>query len=299
MWASFKIVNRYYWKSLFGPGVMLVFSVLFLFVVSSCWDLVGIFNSFMVMPNLICAIIMFIGMLCVPITINSLRTSMIMKRINSSKITMFQFIAALLVYYYIGTLITYLYILGIGFLIYCNKVNDYISALKMINVLELWYATTIMYIFCVAFGLFILCFTKRAYVCVVTTIVFFVLGFFLSPFGAPLAMVHDIRPHLSGDTGLVDYNPCPLFYITYFNPFWYTTSMSYEAFFSKASQTYNVFGSSIFNPSQRLWTYIQVLSGNPHIKLTITDKWLNLFVPVGLTAIMAVFESKAFKWVVR
>ena len=276
---------------------MFVFSVLFMFVVTSCWDLAEMIKPFMVFPNLICASIMIVGMFCVPVTINNFRTSIIMKRITSSKITSTQFTVTLVLYYYVMTLISYLWIIGLGFLIFADRVPDYINVLEMVSVPELLYATTMSYMLSVLIGLFLLCVTKRNYVITVITVITFLVGFFLSPFGAPVGMVHDLGESIRRPEHVIVWTKSPLYYPVYINPFWYTTSMSYEAFFSKPNGTYNLLGSSIFNPTEILWTIVS--SANPHIDLNETDKWLNLFVPIGLCIILAAYEAKYLKWNVR
>ena len=298
MLQSLKIVNKYYWKSLFGPGVMFVFSVLFTLVTVEMWDLASLIQPFLVLPNIFSGVSMIVGMFCIPMTINSLRTSMIMKRLDSSKITVLQFAFTFIIYYFVMTLIAYMWFIAFGFAIFANKVDDYINVLKMIDVACLFYAVLISFLLSLSLGFLVLMLTKRNYVIGLVAALVFLIGFFLSPFFAPIQMVHELLPYHNHLTQLVQMRPTSLYYAVYIDPFWYTTSMSYEAFFSSANGVYNFLGSNIFNPSQDLRSYFMG-SNSLHVELTQTDKWLNLMVPPAIITILLGIESKYLKWNVR
>ena len=241
---------------------------------------------------------MIVGMFCIPMTINSLRTSLIMKRLDSSKITVLQFALTVILYYFVMTLIAYMWFIAFGFAIFSNRVDDYINVLKMIDVACLFYCVLILFLLSLSFGFLVLMLTKRNYVIALVAILTFLIGCFLSPFFAPLPMIHDLTPNWRPFGVDIEWSPTPLYYVVYIDPFWYTTSMSYEAFFSQKTPTYNVLGSNIFNPSVDLQIFFMVES-NPHINLTKTDKWLNLMVPPAIIAILLGIESKYLKWNVR
>ena len=296
---SFKIVNKYYWKSLFGPGLMFVFSILYMFINTSIWDIASQMQPFVVLPNIFCGMILLITMLCIPVTINSLRTSMIMKRIGASKITSLQFITVVILYYYVVTLIGYLWYIACGFLVFCNRVDDYINILKMINVPCLLYSTTISFLLGVTFGLFVLIFTKRNYVISLVAVLLFLAGSLLAPYESPIGSVHDITPIFDASTQeLTKWSKSTLYYFVYFDPFRYTTRMSYEAFFSQANTLYNFLGSNIFNPTEELQITSIAMAG-PHVNLTEVDKWLNIFLPPFFITMFAISDAKMLEWSVR
>ena len=209
MWQSLKIVNRYYWKSLFGPGIMFILSVLMLFVVTSCLDLGALVKPFMAIPGIFCSMILLYGMLFIPVTINDLRGSIVMKRISSSRITTFQFLLTLLIYYFVFTIISYLWYIAWGFLIFVNKINEYINALQMINIGSLLYATLISNLLRVFFGFFVLIFTKRNYVVCIVAFIFLIYGLAFATYIAPIALVHNLTI-IPGST--TDYRATDLYY---------------------------------------------------------------------------------------
>ena len=90
----------------------------------------------------------------------------------------------------------------------------------------------------------------------------------------------------------IDYN------VVYIDPFWYTSSMSFEAWFSKPNDYFNTFGSSIFNISAKLCG--KTITSSPVAQiLSSADKALNIYLPISLIILTSVVNSFTFKWNIR
>ena len=319
MFTSIKIVNRYYWKSLFGPGVMFIFSVLFAFIMGSSWALMDIIKFPSVMPGLCCLTICIVGMFCIPLTLNNFRTSMIMKRLGNSKITSYTFIFAVALYYYLMSIVSFLWTLAWGFVIFCNNIDRYLDVFRYMSVPQLLYAFTITFLLSTAIGMFVLVFTKRNFVIALVAAIVVLLGFVLAGFGAPIPMIHTrgyvYTPPRPQNQSILTNVPIftnaqyridsesPLTSYVYIHPMWYTTSMCYEAFFAAGSgdslNTYSYTATSIFNPTQTVVSKVITIHQDVFEILGCNDKWANLFVPLGLILIFGGVAIGKFKWNVR
>lgn len=93
MWATFKLQNLYFWKTLYGPILTIILPIILLAVLGN------IFHIEYVLPGIIAAAIMIIGLLLVPLGIMELKNSSIFKYIGSSPISTWRFTFVTILYY--------------------------------------------------------------------------------------------------------------------------------------------------------------------------------------------------------
>lgn len=93
MWATFKLQNLYFWKTLYGPILTIILPIILLAVLGN------IFHIEYVLPGIIAAAIMIIGLLLVPLGIMELKNSSIFKYIGSSPISTWRFTFVTIFYY--------------------------------------------------------------------------------------------------------------------------------------------------------------------------------------------------------
>ena len=276
---------------------MFIFSILFLFVAGSCWALMDIIRFPIVVPGIISCIVCIIGMFCIPLTLNNFRTSMIMKRLGNSRITSYTFIFTVTFFYLLMSILSLLWMLGWGFIVFCNNIDRYLDVFRYMNVPELLYTFVISFLVSASFGMFFLVFTKRNFVIALVAAIITIFGFVLSGFAAPISLVHNFSFSTVSSFHIVQMAPISPF--VYVHPMWYTTSMSYEAFFAYGNDYYSFTTTSIFNPTQMVLSKTIYINPNPQIILMEGDKWANLFVPLALIVIFGGTAIGRFKWNVR
>lgn len=290
MKACLKIINNYFWKSLFGPGILFVFSALYMFIIVSCWSLLGEIKPISIVPTVVSFIVVLNGLFCIPTTINSLRTSIVLKRLGSSKITPLQFITITLCYYFIISLLSIAWVILWTWLIFINSLEDYYTLIHGANFWSILYVILITFILSSGIGLFVLSFTNRNFVILTIAVVIVIFSLIFAGFGAPIQFLHTYWAS--------DNTSSPLYNVVYIDPFWYTSSMSFEAWFSKPNDYFNTFGSSIFNISAKLCG--KTITSSPVAQiLSSADKALNIYLPISLIILTSVVNSFTFKWNIR
>ena len=290
MKATLKIINRYYWKSIFGPGILFLFSILYIYVISNAWSLFGMLKSVSVIPTAMAMITSLVGLFCIPITINTLRQSVLMRRIGVSNISPFMFMFTIIVYYGIMIALSYIWIFVWCFAFYAFKMNEYTTLLTSIDWGGLIFAILINYLLSISIGMFILIFTKRNYVITIIATIITIMNFLLSGYAAPLPLIHSALPDYKTGT----------FYVVYIDPFWYTSAMNYEAAFSHTNNFFNFYGTSIFNPMQKMMgKTITTTTEYKEVILFEFDKCLNLFLPISMIAVFGSISGFNFKWNIR
>lgn len=294
MYTTLKIINKYFWKSLFGPGLIFLFGPLYLFIITSTWSLFGMIKSTAIIPSSMAMVITFLGMFCIPLTINTLRTSMVMKRLGSSKISPLTFLVCLIIYYWFFAIVCYVWMLGWGFLFYIDRIDEYLVIFNYMHPGDVLYSLCINYFLATTIGLIILVFTKRNYVIAVINCVVIIFSFALAGFAVPIPLIH-----ISYKTDSGGWNCSPLTYIVYADPFWYSSSLSYESFFHVADDYFNLLGSSIFNPEVQLYGKTFAAQPTDGIVLGHADKYLNLILPIVIISSLMVVDIMTFKWNVR
>ena len=291
MLSSFRIINKYFWKSLFGPGVLFVFSVLALFIFTSIWDLLGIVDYAQLLPNVYSSVTVIVCIFVIPTSLNNLINSLTLKRIGCSKIRKADFLIATYIFYFSMCVLSILWMIVFGFLIFISDNQKYISVLKCINIPEYIFAFTFNFVFASSIGMFILTFTKRNYVIAVVALILLISGAIMACFYVPIPLLHQYSPYLDyrNSLGLQ-------YFLVYPHPFWYTTALQTNAFFGNGNNSINVYGSSIFALQEDMFSFSSSVERVALPSLLPVDKCLNLFLPLSLTIVLIIYDSLKFQW---
>ena len=109
MISTFKLINSYFWKTIYGPIIAFIFPVLLLLVIGN------IFTIQYIYPGIIAMSMLFICTLLLPISIMELKQSSIFKYIGSSPINPFKFTFVVIGFYVLISLISSFIILSTTF----------------------------------------------------------------------------------------------------------------------------------------------------------------------------------------
>lgn len=261
---------------IFGVGVPLFFVV----IICMTWSLIGDPGSdnSIVQPSIILPAISYMPILCIgvislPICIFEYNQSNLLKRLQSSKITTFDFLVALLIYYFLLLIIVYFVNSGIATLILMSDGNVLKQIWATANWGGVFYTLVLTILICCGLGIVLGLFCKKYNQIQIIGITIVLINIFLGYWVMPLALVY-AEP--GGNL---------LNYISYSWIFSYISKMFTESWLQITA--FNAFHSSIFDLSH-------VYSSSPIIGIgaasttfvisSIIDKWLNLIF-VALSAI--------------
>lgn len=226
--------------------------------------------------------------------LNDLRTTIVTKRFGSSKISTYTFIFSVFFYYLLVVIVESLWMLGISFLLFSDNIQAYLVCFQYMGVGSLIFSIVITYLLSFSFGIVILTITKRNFVISVIALLVFIISLVLAGFAAPPALIHCLLQE-----SITEYNTgTNLYYFVYFDPFWYTSALIYNSFYTYASAAYNFIGCSIFNLTTPILCQLNA-TGTVEWFLTTTEKWLNLLIPFSCIEIFGIIGVIKFKWSVR
>ena len=117
MISTFKLINSYFWKTIYGPIIAFIFPILLLLVVGN------IFKIQYIYPGIIAMSMLFVCTLSLPISIMELKESSIFKYIGSSPVNPLKFTFAIISFYILISLISSVIILIITFLAFKDDVS--------------------------------------------------------------------------------------------------------------------------------------------------------------------------------
>lgn len=109
MISTFKLINSYFWKTIYGPIIAFIFPILLLLVIGN------IFTIQYIYPGIIAMSMLFICTLLLPISIMELKQSSIFKYIGSSPINPFKFTFVIIGFYVLISLISSFIVLATTF----------------------------------------------------------------------------------------------------------------------------------------------------------------------------------------
>lgn len=287
MFGVYKTINRYFWKSITGPFILFVFSIVWLLIISYMWNIIGEFVPTQVLPTAYSAIICFTTIVAIPMGINDLRGSIILKKLGASQIKPWMFLFAIISFYFVFCLIAYIWEVLWSYVILLGFKSDVDQMFYSANYFYVFYSFAITYLMGVIIGIFISTCLKKNFQVIIVGTIFLIVSIVLSGYGSPITLIH--QPKINETSIPILSN------VVYIDPFWYTSAFSYEAWLSKESYM-NILGSSPFNPYVPLMgklftdaTYIIRL-------LTVQDKWANIFVPLSIIFGMGTIDVLTFKW---
>ena len=100
MRATFKLINSYFWKTIYGPIIAFIFPIM----------LLGILGNIMrieyVYPGIIALTMLFLGVLALPLAIMELKGSSLFKYIGSSPVNPLKFSIVVIAYYIFISILT-------------------------------------------------------------------------------------------------------------------------------------------------------------------------------------------------
>ncbi|MDR2823121.1 MAG: hypothetical protein LBV37_01145 [Mycoplasmataceae bacterium] len=240
----------------------------------------------MVLPGCYTTVILSLTMIVIPISVNDLRTSMLLKRMGSSPVKPIVFLMTIIVYYYIVVFVSYIWQILWSYLILWNYRGFISDMLTGANYLYLWYAITLTYVMSLSIGFIWMVVCRRNFQIQLISIAVIVVSFVLGGLGVPIGVVHNVT------TGV----GMPLLTkVVYVDPFWYTSCLNYQAWFAHSHSVFNIYGSSMFDPS----TLLTIKLGTSFAIVDILgsfDKYMALFMPVGITFALGVLDIATFRW---
>lgn len=116
MWATFKLLNSYFWKTIYGPIISFVLPVLLLAILGNVMRVQYVY------PGIVALSIMLVGIISLPLAIMELKSSSLFKYIGASPIDIKRFSIVAISYYILISWITVLIILVATIAIYHNQV---------------------------------------------------------------------------------------------------------------------------------------------------------------------------------
>lgn len=284
-WAIFKIINKYFWKTLSAPIFAFVFPLVFMiiyFAISADDPLkiqtifavaLGSFFSWSILP---------MCLITLPQLLVELKSSIILRRIKNSNITALKYNLIISIYFLIMAIISSLYV----FMMYSIFLNTQLQkAVENIDFAQLFYALLMLILVGISFGVMIGVLIRRA-----STIQF--LGYGLVMISIMLA--GQLMPLQV--LGTVD----AIRYITLFSPFNYPLALLNNVLvksivddpilMNEINSGYNIFNLAPF----LMKPFAEDI--NPVVIYSGWQKVLNLLAPYILTISFAIISVKEFRW---
>ena len=116
MRATFKLLNSYFWKTIYGPVMAFIIPVILLGILG------GIFRIEYVYPGIVAMAFLFIGLLSLPLTIMELKQSSLFKYIGSSPVNPIRFTIVVIFFYIFISLLSGFVIFGFTMAIFSKDV---------------------------------------------------------------------------------------------------------------------------------------------------------------------------------
>ncbi|CAM9155837.1 ABC transporter permease [Mycoplasma marinum] len=116
MRATLKLLNSYFWKTIYGPILVFIFPSILLVILG------GIMRTEYVLPGIISLVTMFIAVQVMPLGIMELKNSTLFKYIGSTPVNPRRFATAVIIYYVAMIVGAIIAILIVGMAAFYNKV---------------------------------------------------------------------------------------------------------------------------------------------------------------------------------
>ncbi len=118
MFSILNLLNKYYWKSIFGPCFSFILPPIFVLILGTILD------PKEMMPGIITMCSIITGLTCLPQAVYEFKKSVLLKRIGVTTIKPHQFLAIVCFFYFIMMMFSVGTTLGIAMLIYIHSWND-------------------------------------------------------------------------------------------------------------------------------------------------------------------------------
>ncbi len=100
MFATFKLINAYFWKTFYGPIISFIFPIILLSILGNIVKIEYVY------PGIIAMTILFMGILSLPLAIMELKQSSLFKYIGSSPVSSFKFAFVVIGFYVLVSIIS-------------------------------------------------------------------------------------------------------------------------------------------------------------------------------------------------
>lgn len=183
MRATFKLLNSYFWKTIYGPILSLLFPIILLSILGN------IFRVEYVYPGIIAMSFLFIGLLSLPLTIMELKQSSLFKYIGSSPVNPVRFAIVVIFFYVFMAILAALLIMAFTIALFHSKTlpNGHITQGILGGIFgtvkgafSFYIATAIHLIFVIIVGLLIATISKTPQQSLTTGLVILIPSIFLS-----------------------------------------------------------------------------------------------------------------------
>ncbi|WEK83032.1 MAG: hypothetical protein L3I91_02780 [Mycoplasma sp.] len=274
MRALFRIYNKGYWFSVFGPILTFIIPLLYVLFISNVYiflnnyELIPLFLA--VYPTLIWTIPYLIMLLILPQAIFEIRDSVLIKQLKSSSVKLWQVVLVGLIFYSGVTIVSFFDgFISAYFLLFTQpKISS--SVLWMYNQINFWELLYVIFanlLMGLSFGGLLGTVFKKSSISnlIGLSLVFF--SIVLAGFATPITLAREQLPLI--------------WFISYFDFIRYGSTMTFEAIYSHKC-AYNLLGSGIFDFDRQYKTLISVLVDIPFNVFNKLDKILNFVVPYGI-----------------
>jgi len=304
--ALLKIVNSYFWKSISGPFLSFIFPIILVCVLGFSLG----YN--MAFPGAFFMGIIAVGLNVMPGTICEFRKSSLLKRISITPIRPIRILITICLYYLVIMIISIIITICLTLLVFIKFIKNgqtieipSIGSITMpslsqvlanVDYASFIYVTILIFILSLLTGLMFCSFFTSTSTIHSVSIMVMILTILLSGLALPNSVM---KSNIS------------LWYVGYvFTPFKSAMCSAYEswngAFKDHLSGNFYLFqmnncnGSHVFNMSSSYVIYSAIVlpgvgSGRITI-LSVTEKWVTIFLPYVWVIIFSIIIGKKFKW---
>ena len=287
MRSLFKVYNKNYWVSIFGP--ILTFFAPFIVTLLICEVYTfksreqPVTLSIVVIPALVFFSSYILMVLILPQAIVEIKNSILVKQLKASSIRTWQILFVGIIYYAITAIIAFVISVATArFLAVINSsmTEQIVYMFDQINWLEMFYVLIINILVGCSIGMFIgSVFVSNAVISLIGVLIIFV-SCVLAGFLAPLILTP--TQHRG------------IWYLSYADILRYPITSIYEAWFSKAGP-YNTNASSLFDFSTNYSCMIADFVPYPFDVFKPVDKILNLVAPYATIGVATILAMRFFK----
>lgn len=288
MTAIFKIINKNYWMSVFGPLATFVIPIIFSWLVCCVYSfttnngqtdlglILGALPSTLLMAPYCLTLIMF------PQAVYEIKDSIFMKRLQCSTVKVWKFLLVAFSYYAVCAIISYCIGVASSVAVVPTEMirNSVLSMFATANIGDVMYTCIINVAVGLSIGMLVASLSKNPTAAPLTGLTIILVSIALAGFLTPITL-----GKLSNKT---------LWSISYVDPIRYSCFLSFESWFSKPCEM-NAYGSNIFDLSAEYCSSIASNIHSPVVVFTAADKIANIFVPYAIVILCNSVSLKFFR----
>ena len=269
--AMFRLLNKYYWKSFFGPFFTFLFPVFWILLIGTIFSLGDQITPALIIPGATMVSIISTSCISLPQTILEFRQTQTLKRIGATKIVPSTFLITVITYYFCLVFISFWLTCGLAILVLWNDLDHVLELFNSANYLELMYSIFITMIMGASLGFLIATFCRTTASVQGIGLFILLISFIFAGVGIPFVLFHDDGA----------FNISWLWYCSYMDPFHFTSGLALESWWSDQGN-FNYYGSSIFNVAYPYQSRVLANFGD-HVQIFNTpEKIANIVVPLAI-----------------